>query len=210
LEPLPAEPGTRAVIFHDDALTVFDDGSMSVVTSAGRIVDVAPLEGERPGMILRNKESLCSFDAESAYPGWVWDHPDYGHYLVSFGSMQLVSHDGDWSAVPHGTVFDAVERDSKVGFELQADEAVAPYLVIQLSAVEVFEGEQVTIGTQLTAEPELSDLGGAGVGTAAVEVHSDVLEYDSSGYCVADDYPKGKTDYSLSSFLIADVWLTDR
>ena len=203
-------PATRSILNTDGSLTVYDDGSISVVANNGRVVDIVPPEGSPLGIDPRTNATLCTVDPEALESGWHWQDERNTQRLVSFGSTNSVDGD-DWRVISP-EMFVEPERLHSLGFTVDVDPAIEDSVVIQHSMVEAYDGVPHFVRTSLTADAEVVARGtGASAADAASVLRSNVMEGNFSGFCAeeasAKELPEG---LPLEVYLIADVWLTDR
>lgn len=212
LEPpaVDVAPASRNILNTDGALTVYDDGSISVVASNGRVVDVTPPEGASLGIEPRTQRTLCAIDTESLDSGWHWQDEHTGQRLVGFGSANSVDGD-DWKVISPELTVDS-ERLYSIGFAVDVDPAIAEFVVIQLSLVDAVDGVAGHVQTTLTGDAEVvAQSTGASAAEIATVLHSNVMHRDYLGYCVGKGEPEIKPlEVPIDVYMVADVWLTDR
>ena len=208
--PLDVDPGERVILHSDGALTVFDDGSMSVVLSSGRIVDVKPDAEAATNIEPRRKVELCETHRSNVEGlGWTWPDNPYSQALLGFGRVLTAPDGGQFSILAQGSHFGDLPDEAWPGaqFELQVDPAVAPYIVVQFSVVEAWEKTPLVVTTRLSSELDI-EVQGTGSNTVAL-VRTGKMDFENGGWCV-EQWPEIPDDARIDVMLIADVWLTDR
>jgi hypothetical protein len=208
--PVEIEPG-RTIVHSSGPLTVYDDGSMSVVLSNGTFFDVAPDPSGSGAFYPFVSEQACSTDVASlTSPGWHPDSLDYGRLVSSVQVIASVNDEnttltaGSSIEVPAWRMY----PEAYLSARLEADPAIAPYLVVQTRWVESRDGRVEFFDHQEDAQPGYVLQGDPVAGTqrAIMTTQPTMLSTETS-WC-NKDAPKRVGEFD--DLVIVDVWLVDR
>lgn len=214
-EPVPGVPGPRMVERTEGSLTVFDDGSMSVLLDSGRTMEVPPAEGDSSRIRLATKAGICALTTDSL-PALGWapaDGADAG--LVSFGRLDLLAPDGTTMAIPQGSVVPDADHEKDVWwpplvYAIQADPGVAPHLVVGYTMVRIADGEAQEYASFLEASPPVSVQGSESSGGRIATLTTRAPRWEDSSTCYSRPLPEDLVNGVFDLYVFADVWITDR
>ncbi|PKQ26963.1 MAG: hypothetical protein CVT64_00485 [Actinobacteria bacterium HGW-Actinobacteria-4] len=205
----PALPGTEVeIVGTNGAITVLSDGSISLVTSRGEIVDIPPVEPEefQPYATVSSKQ-MCEGPDLSHFPlGWEY-HQDSAKQLLTFGRPQFLLYTGP-QLLAQGSTHVASSRSDRpaLGFQLEADTAIAPHLMLRSASWSVGEFDTVWFASKLDANPTVTVEGGDGGARPAALIQSGPIH--ETDYCY---YSEGKdfNEPHYLRYLQVDVFLSD-
>jgi hypothetical protein len=205
----PTVPGTEAEIVQSTgALTVLSDGSMSVVTSRGEIIDIPPVAPDdyQPFSSFDN-DAMCEGPDLDHFPlGWEY-HQESARELLTFGRPLFLFDSGPQLLAQGSTHYASSPTDHPaLGFQLEADPAIAEHVVLRSAIWMVGDVGAVAQGTRLIAVPTATIEGGDGAARPVALISTGPVV--STGYC----FPK-RIEYSDASYyqryLQVDVFITD-
>ena len=193
-----------------DGLNVYSDGSMSVVTSRGRIVEVeAPDEGDEVRFRLLGHDAATSPPDPDNFPlGWSFVKREYGE-LFAFGRPLIIGPDGPVALVQGGSPIQLEGHDGPpIAFQAETDAGVATHIALRATAYIVAKdrpGETVALQTQLNAAPEVSYVGDIAAGTGLGVVRTGPF---ATTWRTADTDLLYKDAYRR--YVVVDAFLVDR
>lgn len=210
-EPAPAATPEREIVSMVDGLITYDDGSMSIATSRGRVVPLPAPPADAPRYATQSGKLACTeFDASQAMPGWT-SHLDAARVdaapsLITFGRPMLVDG-GHYRVIGQGETLSHLGSDATFAFSLDADAAAASHLVLALETVTLgVDGQPAYVATTLDSQPTVTLVGSVAEGTASATVTSQPMQYGT--YC-ADGVVPAVGDASRV-YLRATVFVSDR
>ena len=208
--PLPpaSTEGTRTVVVTTDGLISYDDGSMSVLTSHGELIDVPPAGEGQPTLSTLTADDACLAQPATFPPNWTrYSIPALS--LVTFG-RPLVVVDGEAHTLRQGQDVNIADADAQgtVGFaySVVVDPGIASHVVIREDSYVVTPGGQVAMfSSRIDSEPTIEYQGSkdAGTYTAILTTSSRFELYHCSSDAVAQ---LGET---LPRYTVATVFLND-
>lgn len=202
-------------------LTVFSDGSMSVVTQRGGFVDLpAPDPADAEPFVPLSGQQLCAFDADQAQLGWTFASEE-ARQLLLFAQPQAFDDGYTRRTTASGEMLplDMHGEYIPVAITLNTEPGAAEHLGLRQSVYTVYRepsGATPPVvlyhAAAMDALPKVSVDGDTSAGTAMGRVEARKTSY--TGYC-GDKYPelvppKGSGPYMVQRYLVADVFLIDR
>ena len=213
----------RTVLHSTGGLTVFSDGSMSILTDAHTIIDLAVPEEGNDRIVPTSNTEVCAWDPDTDL-NIGWDFVDAnGSQLLTFVFVESEDYDGNVTVVPYGDVVEMVPSHEapSIRVAVNANSAIADHLVVQLTSIEVIEGVPVYYGLQLDSQPDVTFHGTSTENRAAV-VRTTYSNRELKGICDNPESLEIKNRLSSQDwddpdaitrsdvYFIADVWVTDR
>lgn len=199
-----ASPHVRTVILSAGGLTTYADGSMTVLTDRGEVVDVpAPSAGTLAFAPLSRADGCAAIVPGQFPPGWTFERREYTR-LVSAGRAQVVDASGYHIVLQGQPLAMGPEGPPALAFSLDADPAVGDHLTMVLDSRFVApSGETLYYQSQLESQPAIDMTGNASAGTATAVLQSRPL--GTGTWCVESAaFPATVTRY-----LSARVYLHD-
>lgn len=205
---LPAVPAVGPeIVGSHDSLTVYADGSMSVITVDGQLVRLPAPEGESPVDFTFGgfKDTCGQIDVDNFPLGWEYAN-ESAQSLLAFGRPQEVMLDGTLRNLAQGgsTVTGYDSAWPSFAFQLDADPGVAPHVALRATAFIVDENGPYGFTSQLSAEPHVTYLGGEGLGPQVAQVQTYGLT--DPAYCREQSF----ASTPATAYLVVDVFVTDR
>lgn len=203
------------VVSQTGALTVYDDGSMGVVTDAGEELTFPPSE---PGQVLPfqavGNDYACSLDAGAFTAGWNYHAPDAHQLLGSAqANVHYVGHEPQ--SVAQGSEIFAYEDGylPAISLNFSADPGIAELLGLRVTQYVTWVGadalsypQMVRFDSVLDAQPKVV----ARDSRAGSVVKS--REIDQRSYETVCNEGDGSefSPFWLHRYLVVDVYLMDR
>jgi len=194
-----------------DGLITYDDGSMAVATSRGRVVPLPAPPADAPQYAPHSGKLACTeFDASQAMPGWT-SHLDASRVdaaptLITFGRPMLVD-DGAYRVIGQGETLGNLAPGATFAFSVDGDAAVASHLVVALETVTLGpDGKPAYVATTLDSQPTVTMVGNVADGTASARVTTQPMQYGT--YCSDGMLPAAGEPSPV--YLRATVFVSDR
>lgn len=185
-EPLPASTPQREVVTTGDGIITYDDGSMSVMTSRGRVVPLPPPAADAPRYAAQSGQVACAQeDVAQWMPGWT-SHVDTSRLdaaasLITFGRPMIVDDQG-YRVIGQGQSLGELAAEASFAFSVDADAAVASHLVVAMDLVALgADGLPAYVATTLDSQPVVERVGDRAQGTAGATVTTRPMQYGT--YC---------------------------
>ena len=209
LPPVPVEPAGPELIRTDGALTVYADGSISVLTDSGRIVDLPAPGPDAPPYVPPSKDALCAVDAATLEPGWDYASLE-GQQLLGHARPQFIDDDYSRQTLVQGQQLppDRANGFQPLAFEVQAEPALASNIAFRAAVLATWEGQNVGVLSQLDAGPVTSTVGdGTAQETAVIQMRA--LSENSYVHCADAAHLTDKHGQYLQRYLVVDVFAID-
>lgn len=200
-------------------LTVFSDGSMSVVTQRGSFVDIpAPEPADAQPFVPFSADQMCAFDADQVVMGWSFTSEE-ARLLLRFAQPQVLEDGIARRMTVNGEMLplNKAEDFTPVAITINTEPAAAEHLGIRQTVYTVWRdahGTPIVLhhAGALDALPKVRVDGDTSAGTALGRVEGRKTAY--TGYC-GDKYPelvpeKHAEPYVVQRYLVADIFLIDR
>ncbi|GIG53811.1 hypothetical protein [Demequina activiva] len=205
----PIEPAGPELVRSDGALTVYADGTMSVLTDSGRIVDLPAPGPDAPPYVAPTSETLCAVDTAALEPGWVYASGE-AQQLLGHGRPQYIDDAYSRQTLVQGQQL-APDRSNgfqPLAFELEAEPALASNIAFRAATVATWEGLAVGVLSQLDAGPATWTAGeGTAQETAVIQMRA--LAEHSYSHCADAAHLTDKHGQYLQRYLIVDVFAID-
>lgn len=214
-QPITPAEETPLVVWSADGLSVFEDGSMAVETSAGAVVTFESLDAvtDLPFKAL-TVEQACALQASDFHVGWTYHAPD-AHRILSSATPQVVYDGRSREPIAQGETIPA-RADGwiyPIALNVAADSRAAGSIGLRISQFYTWTdptGASAPILTRfdsiLDARPAVVADDGAALATIQSRPIADQSYYT---YCT-DEHKKSDAPYLLKRFLVVDVFLMDR
>lgn len=216
----PAEDPVTAVSTVGN-LTVFSDGSMSVVTQRGGFVNIpAPDPADAVPFVTLSGQQACAFLPDEVELGWSFASEE-ARQLLLFAQPQALDDGYTRRTTASGEMVPLTQFDDYVqlAITLNTEPGAAPHIAVRQMVYSVYREPSGIIGPivlhhagAMDAAPNVSVDGDVSAGTAMGKVEARKTAY--AGYCEVKPYldaPEGMSEpYVLQRYLVADVFLIDR
>jgi hypothetical protein len=202
-------------------LTVFSDGSMSVVTQRGGFVNLpAPEPADAQPFVALSGDQACAFDPDAAELGWSFASEE-ARQLLLFAQPQALDDGYTRRTTASGEMVPRDQYDDYVplAITLNTEPGVAEHLGVRQMVYTLYREPSGAIAPivlhhagAMDAAPKVSIDGDTSAGTAMGKVEARKTSY--TGYC-GDKYPvgmppAGSGPYVTQRYLVADIFLIDR
>ena len=211
----PLEPAGPEALRTEGALTVYADGTMSLVTAAGAIVDLPAPQPDSTPYATAAVEELCATDVTSLATGWSYAVPQ-ARELLGHARPQHVAEDRSRHPAAQGQQIAPTRFGdlTPLAFELDADAAAAPHLGVRASAFVTWDHMVLAAQSQLDGAPAV-DVVAPGTAQETATVQMRALEPSHSDWCVqrkphTQDDAASASALPLTRYLVIDVFLIDR
>lgn len=205
----PVEPAGPELVRTDGALTVYADGTMSLLTDSGRIVDLAAPGPDAPPYVSPGTDAACAIDTATLEPGWDYASPE-AQQLLGHARPQYIDQDFARQTVVQGQQLppDRSSGFQPLAFEVEAEPALAPNIAFRAAVIATWEGQNAGVLTQLDAGPATWTVGeGTAQETAVIQMRS--LDEHRYAPCPDAAHLTDKHGQYLQRYLIVDVFAID-
>jgi hypothetical protein len=205
----PIEPAGPEVVRTDGGLTVYADGTMSVLTDQGAIVDLPAPGPDAVPYVQVDAEQACAADPAAFEPGWDYATAE-AQQLLGHGRPQYVDEAGTRHPVVQGQQVptDRFGDLTALAFELEAEPALAQNIAFRATSLVEWDGLTMGYTTQLDGAPGAEVVGeGSAQETAVVGMRP--LPGLATAWCVdAKGYKDIPAAY-VTRYLVIDVFVID-
>lgn len=205
----PATAPIREVVNSSHSLLTYSDGSMQVVTSAGKVVKIPAPGDESPRFAGTAVKDSCLADVTQFVPGWTHSFKEASQ-LMTFG-RPLARDESGFHVLSQGQHV-AVGHDywrTKFAFSVDVDPAVAPYVVMTVDAFVVApDGRAAYVVNQLESRPAIEYSGVKGTQTYTATVTSRALGTFADCAGVSSTVDRDSSA-GLAYFFRANVFVND-
>jgi hypothetical protein len=165
-EPLEPASTVRVPVEAQDGLITYDDGSMKVLNQHGQTVNIPAPAADGPVFRAASIADACAVDARTLTQGWTTQFVD-AFQVMTFGRPLLHDATG-YHVLAQGqrVTLGSEWHASEFAFSVDADPAIAPYLVMTMTHyVLAPDGRVAYVGSQLESRPAIDYSGDKAAGT---------------------------------------------
>ncbi len=167
-DPLPpaSTEGIRNVVVATDGLISYDDGSMSVLTSRGELIDVPPPSVGDPALGVATADQACSAQPASFQANWTrYSYAALG--LVTFGrSLAIIDDRSQILRQGESVTFPADPYAVAFAFSVDVDPGIASHVVIVVDSYVMTPSSDVAkYASRIDSQPTIEYAGTKDAGT---------------------------------------------